>query len=84
MGVFAFRFMTFHRLFASRWDAVLGLLEEPEFDSCMTLISQRDVKRVPDVYMAVFVVQVEPVPECGLGLRPVSTTVIRITRTHLQ
>jgi hypothetical protein len=31
--------------------------------------------------MAVFVVEAEPVPEYGLRLRPVSTTVIGITRT---
>lgn len=62
-------------------EAVLGLLDEPEFEGCMTLVAQRDVKPVPDVYLAVFVVQVEPVPECGLRLCPVSTTVIGITRT---
>lgn len=47
----------------------------------MTLVAQRDVKPVPDVYMAVFVVEAEPVPECGLRLQPVSTKVIGITRT---
>ena len=51
-------------------DAALGLLEEPEFEDCMTLIAQRDMKPVPDVYLAVFVWQAEPVPECGLRLHP--------------
>jgi hypothetical protein len=36
-------------------EAVLGLLEEPEFQDCMMLVAQRDVKPVPDVYLAVFV-----------------------------
>lgn len=58
-----------------------GLLEESEFEDCRTLIAQRDVKPVPDVYVAVFVLQAEPVPECGLRLHPVSTTIIGITRT---
>lgn len=49
--------------------AVLGLLEEPELEDCMTLVAHRDVKPVPDVYMAVFVVQVEPVPEFHNGRR---------------
>jgi len=62
-------------------DAVLGLLDEPEFQDCMTLIAQREMKPVPDVYLAVFVVEAEPAPECGLRLRPLSTTVIGITRT---
>jgi len=68
-----------------RWmfprEAVLGLLDESEFEGCMTLVAQRDVKPVPDVYLAVFVVQVEPVSECGQRLCPVSTTVVGITRT---
>lgn len=62
-------------------EAVLGLLEKPEFADCISLVAQRDMKPVPDVYMAVFVVEAEPVPECGLRLLPVSTTVIGITRT---
>lgn len=62
-------------------EAVLGLLEEPEFQDCIALVAQRDVKPVPDVYMPVFVVQIEPMPEWGLRLSPVSTTVVGITRT---
>lgn len=62
-------------------DAVLGLLEEPEFEDCMTFVAQRDIKPVPDVYLAVFVLQAEPVPECGLRLHPLSTTIIGITKT---
>jgi len=71
--------MTMRSMFSRQ--AVLGLLDEPEFEGRMTLVGQRDVKPVPDVYLAVFVVQVEPVPECGLRLSPISTTVVGITRT---
>lgn len=46
-------------------EAVLGLLDEPEFEDRTTLVAPRDVKPVSDVYMAVLVVQVAPVPECG-------------------
>jgi hypothetical protein len=72
-------YMTMRLMFPR--DAVLGLLEEAEFEDCMTLVAQRDVNPVPDVYLAVFVLQAEPVPECGQRLHPVSTTIIGITRT---
>jgi hypothetical protein len=72
-------FVTMRLMFPK--DAVVGPLDRPEFEDCMTLIAQRDMKPVPDVYLAVFVVQVEPVPECGLRLSPISTTAVGITRT---
>lgn len=71
--------MTMRLMFSRK--AVLGLLDEPEFEGCMTLVAQSDVKPIPDVYLAVFVVQVEPVPECALRLSPISTTVVGITHT---
>jgi hypothetical protein len=59
--------------------AVLGLLDETAFQHSLSLTAQRDVKPYADVYLTVFVVEVEPVPECGLRLRPVSTTGVGIT-----
>lgn len=62
-------------------EAVLSLLGEPDFEACVSLTAQRDVKPFSDVYLTVFVLEVEPVPECGLRLRPVSSTGVGITRT---
>lgn len=62
-------------------DAVLSFLDESAFEGSLSLASQRDVKPFADVYLAIFVMEVEPVPGCGLRLRPVSTTAVGITRT---
>jgi hypothetical protein len=62
-------------------EAVLKLLEEPVFEGCLTLIAQRDVKPSSDAYSAVFMVETQSLPECGLTLRPISTTVVGTTRT---
>ena len=62
-------------------EAVLALLDDPDLDQSIPLIAQRDVKPISDVYLTIFVLEVEPVPDCGLCLRPVSTTVVGITRT---
>lgn len=72
-------YLTMRLLFSRA--AVIGLLDEPAFQSSVSLIAQRDVKPINDVYLSVFVLEVEPAPECGLRLRPVSTTVTGITRT---
>jgi hypothetical protein len=72
-------YMTMRILFPR--GAVLGLLDEPAFEGCLPLTAERDVGPVSDVYLTVFVVEVEPVPECGLRLRPVSSTAVGITRT---
>jgi hypothetical protein len=62
-------------------EAVLSLLDEPAFEGWLSLTAQRDVKPFSDVYLTVFVVEIEPAPEHGLRLRPVSTTAVGITRT---
>jgi hypothetical protein len=62
-------------------EAVLSLLDDPTFERCLPLTAQRDVKPFSDVFLTVFVLEVEPVAECGLRLRPVSTTAVGITRT---
>src|ERR1017187_2446843 len=61
--------------------AVLSLLDDPAFQFCLPLTAQRDVKPFPDVYLTVFVLDVEPVPDCGLRHRPLSTPAVGITRT---
>jgi hypothetical protein len=71
-------FMTMRLLFHR--DAVLGLLDELAFKDCLVLIAECDVQPVRDVYLAVFVLEVEPVPDRGLKLRPVSTTAVGVTR----
>jgi hypothetical protein len=45
-------------------DAVLSLLDEPAFEYANSLTAQRDVKPFSDVYLAVFVLEAEPVPGC--------------------
>ena len=72
-------YMTMRLLFPR--EAVLSLLDEPAFKDCLSLRPERDVKPFRDAYLAVFVLEVEPVPGVGLRLCPVSTTVIGITRT---
>ena len=62
-------------------ESVLSLLDDPALNGSLSLTAQRDVKPFSDVYLAVFVLAVEPVPQCGLRLRPVSTTVVGITAT---
>ncbi|SPE33899.1 hypothetical protein SBA3_2070012 [Candidatus Sulfopaludibacter sp. SbA3] len=62
-------------------EAVLSLHAEPAFEGSLSLLAQLEVKPLADVYLTVFVLEVEPVPECGLRLRPVSSTVVGITRT---
>ena len=62
-------------------EAILKLLDEPAFEGCPSLTAQRDTKPCADVYLTVFVLEVEPVPSCGLRLRPVSSTAVGITRT---
>ena len=65
-------------------EAVLSLLDEPAFEGCLSLTAQRDVRPFADVYLTVFVVEVEPVSGCGLRLRPVSTTAVGMTRTSAK
>jgi hypothetical protein len=72
-------YLTMRLLFPS--EAVLKLLEEAVFTGCLTLIAQRDVKPASDAYLAVFILEIQPVPGCGLKLRPISTTVVGTTRT---
>src|SRR5262249_47436915 len=71
------------RLLFSR-DTVLSLLDEPGFEGCVSLTAQRDVKPFSDIYLTVFVLEVEPAPGCGLRLRPISTTAVGMTRTSAK
>jgi hypothetical protein len=75
-------YMTLRLLFPR--EAVLGLLDDPTFEHNLSLTAQRDVKPFADVYLTVIVVEVEPVPECGLRLRLVSTTAVGMTRTSAK
>lgn len=72
-------YMTLRLLFPR--EAVLSLMDEPAFEHCFSLEAVRDVKPFRDVYVAVFVVEVSPVPGVGLRLRPVSTTAVGTTKT---
>jgi hypothetical protein len=72
-------FLTMRLLFPR--EAVLSLLDEPAFKSYLSLTAQRDVRPFSEVYVTVFVLEVEPVPDCGgLCLRPISSTAVGITR----
>jgi hypothetical protein len=72
-------YMTMRLLFPR--EAVLSLLDDPALKDNLSLQAERDVKPFKHVYLAIFVLQVEPVPEVGLRLRPVSTTSVGITKT---
>src|SRR5690349_10701386 len=71
--------MTMRLLFPR--EVVLSLLDEPAFKYNQSLQAQRHVKPFKDVYLTVFVLEVEPVPNVGLRLHPVSTTAAGITKS---
>ena len=61
-------------------EAVLGLLNEPEFAHNVVLQAARDVKPTSDAYLAIFVFSAEPLDDGTRALRVISTTVLGIQR----